>query len=194
MKIILKLFLIIPFFNCFAQQKIPIDSVQHYIIPDSTVSSLMNENQFIELENTEFGLVVYCPSSYLLQWNLSQDTLTELIGFEFSDWAIIENDTMSDGKIIFKGICPSSWGKDVYSIIELKNTDSLIIYYKRSIHHKMYPGDIIEKETLITKKTNLNRFVCLKEPNPYYPGTRLPFIPLDPKNFYLAKIEDFKMK
>ena len=189
------LFIIILFISAYfgySQERISIDSVHNFIIPDSISSQFNNVSEFIETRNTELGIVIYEPSGYLLKWN--NDTLREKDGFEYYDWKIIESDTLENGLIKLKGVCPSVWLESAYAIFEFEKITEELIEFKRTLYLNNNENDTLIKKVLIIKKRHLEKFVCLGEPNPYYPGTNLPFTKNDFKNPIVAKKEDFKIK
>ncbi len=192
MRLLIVIILLISTYIGYSQERISIDSVHNFITPDSISSQYNNVSEFIETRNTELGIVIYEPSRYMLKWN--NDTLREKDGFEYYDWKIIESDTLKNGSIILKGVCPSAWPESAYAIFEFDKITEELIEFKRTLYLNNKENDTLIKKVLIVKKSRLENFVCLREPNPNYPGTDLPFIENDFKNPIVAKKEDFKIK
>jgi len=173
-----------------AQEKIPIDSLQSFIIEDSIVSQFQIENQFLEVQNTEFGVVLYEPYKSIIQLNENSDTLRELDGFEFYNWKIVSRDTISNDSIKMKGICTPAWGEN-YAVFTFINRAPFFKIYSRVIFNQQ-GEELMRFEKVITEKTNVMQFVCFKEPTPYLPGTELPFIELDLDHIVIARKTDFE--
>ncbi len=176
----------------FAQEKIPYDSLKYFIIDDTVKAQFQIANEFLEVKNTSKGIVLYRPASYMLKFHQNLDSIRELDGFEFYNWKITNKDSLDNRTLKLLGTCPLQWGKN-YAVFTFTNIDSGLILYKRKIYDEN--GKILMHfEKLIIEKIHINKFVCFKEPNPNYPGTKLPFIDLDLKNIVIAQKGDFEIK
>ena len=176
-------------FQLLGQTTIPFDSIKFYIMENVQSTSHTGLDEYLKVYNTCAGGVLYEPSETTV-W-LSRDTLKEVDGFEMYSWEIQSIDTLKDGVVHIKGICPMAWGKDAYVIFIFKplNTVPSAIHMIRELYRD--EKKLWETEKVLVKRSAISQLVCLREPKPEWPGTDLPLTKPIPTQLKFATKADF---